>query len=243
MKNTSTESAGHAASVAWTPRAGRLLKTAFASPKLLDEELYLAQQTRTGNRYPGQRNYHNRTFIASTGEHVWCESLTERRLLLSLDFEQTVVAIAAQPMIMNFANGSHHFPDFVALHADQRQVVYNVKPACYITEKVKQQFANADELCALVGWTHVVASEFDSQEMKNIERLAYFRNHLLAPSASLRDDLLIAAATARTVGELSDLVSGGHTAVPAILHLVWDRQIGLDMTLPLSTRTLIRKAR
>lgn len=236
-----TEVDERAASVTWNPVTGGT-KTSFASPALLDEELYLARLARTGNRYPGQRNYHNRTFITSTGEHVWCESLTERRFLLSLDYTQSVVALAAQPMTMTFSDGTQHFPDFIALHADERQVVYNVKPARYITEAVKTQFANASELCHLVGWSHVVASEFDTPKMKNIEWLANFRSHLLAPVPGLREDLLAAAVHARTVGELAEVVNSTGNVVPAILNLAWDREIELDMSFPLSTSTLIRKA-
>ncbi len=242
MTNTTkTTTSGQAASVTWTPSIGEMQK-AFASPILLDKELYLARKARTGNRYPGQRNYHGRTYMASTGEHLWCESLTERRFLLALDYAQTVVAIAAQPMTMHFTDGTTHFPDFVALHADQRQVVYNVKPAKYISETVLKQFKNAADLCDLVGWSHVVAKEFDTPEMKNIEWLANFRSHLLAPSAALRDDLLGFARTARTVGELTGNVSAKQNVVPAILHLAWTRDIDLDMSFPISTSTLIRKA-
>jgi len=242
MTNTTKlTTSGQAGSVSWTPSVGEK-QEAFASPVLLDKELYLARKARTGNRYPGQRNYHGRTYMVSTGEHLWCETLTERRFLLSLDYAQTLVAIAAQPMTMHFTDGTTHFPDFVALHADQTQVVYNVKPAKYLTEKAVKQFDNATDLCDLVGWSHVVATTFDTPEMKNIEWLANFRSHLLAPSAALHDDLLGSAETARTVGELAGRVSAGHNVVPAILHLTWTRQIDLDMSFPISTSTLIRKA-
>ena len=238
---TKLAKSGQAGSVTWTPATGEI-QEAFASPVLLGKELYLARKARTGNRYPGQRNYHGRTYMVSTGEHLWFESLTERRFLLALDYAQTVVAIAAQPMMMRFTDGTTHFPDFIALHADQRQVVYNVKPAKYVTETVVRQFDNATELCDLVGWSHLVATTFDTPEIQNIEWLANFRSHLLAPSASLHDDLLGSAATARTVGDLAGRVSAGQNVVPAILHLAWMRHINLDMSFPISTSTLIRKA-
>ena len=218
--------------------------SAIANKQLLDKELYLALPARVGNRYPGQRNYHGLSWVSSTGQQVWTESLMERRALLWLDFTSEIVSVASQPMKMFFADGTHHFPDFICLHADQRQVVYNIKPNKFITDKVQRQFDNADRLCAQVGWTHAVVSSFDSSTIRNVEWLANYRAPINQPSEDVREMALSVLDEPLPVGTLASILAqrGAINPFPAIYHLAWSGELRLDLSTPLTNRTLARKA-
>jgi len=242
MKNETEEPAA-VARVDWTDSHGKF-HSQIASRNLLDAEIYSARQARTGNRYPGQGNYHGLNWFANTGTQLWHESLTERSALLWLDFTHDVIAIAVQPMQMFFPDGTHHFPDFLALHSDMRQVVYNVKPEGLITTKVRTQFDNATRLCTSVGWIHHVIPTFDPAYIRNVEYLSNHRQPHSAPSDIVRAELLAAltAPLPLSVAAAQLRSAPRNTARTSIYNLAWYGEIQLDLNTPLSDQTLVRKA-
>jgi hypothetical protein len=175
---------------------------------------------------------------------VWHESLLERSSLLWLDFSSDIVAIAAQPMQMHFADGTSHYPDFLALHADQRQVVYNVKPLQFINAKAKAQFANAAALCELVGWSHQVIPAMNPTVAGNLDWLANFRQTRFAPTERAFAQLMDALTTPMPAdaAAITMLYPGWTGALAAIFHLAWSGDIEFDLTLPISSTSTIRKA-
>jgi hypothetical protein len=233
-------------SVQWTDSTG-IDHRQLADRAVLDLDIYLASQQRIGHNYKGRRNYAGLHWFSNTGAHVYYESMMERRALIWLDFTFDIVAIASQPMLMNFPDGTRHTPDYIALHADGRQVVYNVKPARFFTEKVRTQFANASALCRSVGWTHDVVSVFDPIVIGNIEWLAQFRQSRFAPTEALTRHLLDLPIATLTVGAAAALLTSlpATARLPALYNLAWYGHISLDLTRPLSTNTttILRKAR
>jgi hypothetical protein len=242
MKNQTAESIP-VARVSWTDSREKA-HSEVATRVLLDAEIYSARQARAGNRYPGQRNYHGLVWFANTGAQLWHESLTERSALLWLDFMHDIVAIAAQPMQMFFPDGTHHFPDFVALHSDMRQVVYNVKPEGLINAKVRTQFDNTTLLCASVGWTHEVIPTFDPIYIRNVEYLANHRQPHSTPSDAVRAELAAGLSAPLPLAKAAALLSSAprNTARTAIYNLAWYGEVQLDLSTPLSDQTLVRKA-
>jgi hypothetical protein len=241
--STHPSGAKHPGRVEWT-LDNKLVVSELATKRLLDRELYLAFPSRKGNRYPKQRNYHGLTWFSGTGQQVWTESLMERRALLWLDFTCNIVSVASQPMKMIFADGTHHFPDFICLQADQRQVVYNVKPEKFITDEVQRQFDNAAELCAQVGWTHTVVSSFDTDIIRNVEWLANYRAPINRPSERVRDLALSALEDPLSVGDIASALRSREVVnpIPSIYHLAWTGEIRLDLSTPITNRTIARKA-
>ena len=240
---TNTQQPAATALVGWTD-AKDAVHAQVPSRSLLDAEIYNASPARVGNRYPGQRNYHGLNWFSNTGSQLWHESLTERSALLWLDFVNDIVAIAAQPMKMTFADGSIHYPDFIALHSDMRQVVYNVKPAKFITAAVQTQFDNASRICEMAGWTHEVVPTFDPVYIRNIEWLANYRQPHSTPDDTVRHQLLDSLVAPLPVGELAQrlTLAPRNTARTAVYNLAWYGDIQLDLTTPLSDQSLVRKA-
>jgi hypothetical protein len=71
--------------------------------------------------FAGQRHYPGLFWSATTGKHVWYESLLERDRLLLADYDQGVVGIAAQPMwLVGKDNGvtRRHVPDLLLALSD-----------------------------------------------------------------------------------------------------------------------------
>jgi hypothetical protein len=240
---TKTTPPTQTATIEWLDQLGTARK-AVADTRLLDRELFLAQRSRTGNRYPKQRNYHGLNWFAGTGTHVWHESLFERYALLTLDFRHDIVALAVQPMTMTFDDGSEHYPDFIALHSDHRQVVYDVKPASRVGAKAQLQFDTTEALCRRIGWGYEVFSDPDPQVRLNVEWVANFRNPAFAPEPSARQQLLAAAARPLSLHSAAQLMRdhGWDGGVAGAYHLVWTGELTIDLTEPLSTNTLVRKA-
>jgi hypothetical protein len=231
------------ARVSWID-ANQVEYEALADRALLNADIYLARRSRTGNRYQQQRPYQGVNWFSNTGTHVWHESLLERNSLLWLDHTSDIVAIAAQPMQMHFPDGTSHYPDFLALHSDQRQVVYNVKPLKFIDAKAKTQFAKAASLCKLVGWSHQIISARTPVETGNLDWLANFRQTRFAPTERAFTQLmnaLVVPMPADTAAATM-LYPGWTGALASIFHLAWNGDIEFDHTSPISSTSLVRKA-
>lgn len=237
---TATDRVG---SIAWKDQSGASHQH-IADSGILDKELYRAARSRKGSNYRGRRNYNGFHWFAGTNDSVWYESLMERSALLLLDFANDIVSIATQPMLMRFPDGTRHFPDFIAKHADGRQVVYNVKPAAHINDKVRVQFANTAAMCAAVGWTHEVISLFDPVTTGNIEWVGNFRQDHFAPTAAQRIDFLSALHSPQPLRVAAELIGNAawDARIAAVYHLAWQGDITLDLTTPLSNNSLVRRA-
>ncbi len=242
-KGSTTPYARATARVYWRDQLG-VDHSSVPGKALLNDEIYLAQQARTGNRYPKKRNYQGLHWFSNTQMHVWYESLFERHALLWLDFTCDIVAISTQPMRMVFEDGTEHYPDFIALHADHRQTVYDVKPASLIGPEAQEQFDKTAQFCRRAGWGYEVLSEFDPVVRSNIEWLSQFRQNCFAPTPEVRARLFEALSEPLNVGDAAYAMHQGTWTggVGAIYHLVWNRELVLDLTSPLSNNTLIGKA-
>jgi hypothetical protein len=246
MRNMCNESESEAtARLNWVTRNGKK-RTELAELARLNDELYLARPFRVSHQYPKRRHYAGENWFANTGKHVWHESLFERKAMLWLDFSCDIVAIASQPMRMDFANGLTHVPDLIALHSDHRQVVYDVKPAELITPTVMEQFAETARACAAVGWGYEVISSFDRVTAANLTWLSNFRQDHYQPPEEARTQLLAALETSLSLEQAAESIRVGLPGARKgwIYHLLWVGEVHLDLSAaPITNSTLIRKAR
>ncbi|MCY7287294.1 MAG: TnsA-like heteromeric transposase endonuclease subunit [Cryobacterium sp.] len=216
--------------------------TAAIGPALLDRELHFAEQIRTSNRYPHKRSYIGLHYFASTGVHVPHESLLEAETLAWLDMMGGIVAIAAQPMKITFADGTVHFPDFFALHSDNRQVLYDVKPELRISPKYSTQFANTRAVCNRIGWGYEVFSERSPQAKANLAFVSDFRHHRYHPGPEVAESLrrLLENPLPLDVAA-SSLPLPLPQARAAIFHLIWAGAISFDLATRISGNTPIER--
>jgi len=214
-----------------------------ASRGLLARNLYAAPPVRVGNHYPRQLNYHGWYLFSQTGKHVWTESRLETRSLMFLDMFTDVVAMAAQPMRIEFDDGTIHFPDFMALHGNGRQMVYDVKPRERINDKALEQFARTQALCTRVGWGYQILVELEPQQRDNVTYLSHFKHPGFRPDDAAISRLLasldapssfLEAARALEIGSLP-------AARSALLHLLWGGVVITDISLRLNDQSIIER--
>lgn len=218
-------------------------KSAWATSALLDANIHFALPIRTGNRYPRQRNYHGKYYFSQTRRHVWHESLLEASVLTWLDMHCTIQAITSQPMTIMFADGLSHTPDFLALHDDHRQVVYDVKPVKFLTDKVLSQFAKTRELCESIGWGYEVHTGFTDQVRVNLDWFAAFKHPGYHPGPVATARLLAAMTGPMTVREAARTLGLGTLAEgrSAVYHLTWTQVLTVDLTHRISDTTPLER--
>lgn len=237
------------AAITWLDQTtGVVEKTALATPALLNAQLYLAAPFRSPHRYPRQRNYLGYYYFSNTGQHVWHESLLEAAALRQLDFEQDIVAIAAQPMSIRFGDGTWHVPDYMALHANGTQVVYDVKPSSLMKDQVLEQFIKTRDVCKAVGWGYAICNELPLRESQNLKWISNFKHagyHPTNMGATGISELLGALSEPITLGEAAQLIGAPSMAHgrSSIYHLVWIGILGIDLSQHVNDRALIKGGR
>jgi hypothetical protein len=231
------------AEVTWlTGVDGASHRAELASPLLLDRDLFLSAPIRTPHRYPRQKNIQGLYYFSSTGHHVWHESQLESMVMRWLDMRSDVVAISAQPMLIRFADGTAHTPDLLTMHADHRQVVYDVKPRKF-APKFEQQFAKTRAFCDHVGFGYEVHHELPRQVEVNLSWLSGFKHpgyHPGQEAAQRLHDALDAPLRLRAAATALGQSSRAHGR-SALFHLVWTGAVTFDLTLAISDRTLIER--
>lgn len=189
-------------------------------------------------KFKGQSNYHGKYF-ASFGAHVFHESMNEFTGLMLIDHLRDVTAIAPQPMLITFANGRTHVPDFLVDVQEGRRLLVDVHESRSTTEADKQLFDLTRQMCAQVGWDYEIVDRLHDVARWNLEWMNRYHHPRYAPSDALRRRILRVADRARTFGELRTALQserpGEH--IPALAHLMWRREVLFDLRRPLGDST------
>jgi hypothetical protein len=229
--------------VAWvSPDSSKTLHVETAGPNLLHRNLHEARRIRTGAQYKAQRNYPG--LYAFAGRHVWHESLFEKSALMSLDYLGGIRTIASQPMMMQFADRTVHYPDFFAVHSDGSQVVYDVRPEELLDEETAVVFAKTKRVCDLVGWRYELFTTIDPLVQSNLEWIAGYSDPRYAPAPDIAQQVLIATINPmrfRDIVEFIDSVIPARGAM-TIYNLLWNHLLDFDMTQQLNTYTYLTSA-
>ncbi|WP_104088715.1 MULTISPECIES: TnsA-like heteromeric transposase endonuclease subunit [unclassified Cryobacterium] len=229
--------------IRWKPTPDTTAE-APADRTLLSRHLYLAEAFRKPTSYPRQRNYYGLYFFSQTKKHVWHESLLEANMMMFLDHTQSISAIASQPLEMVYADGGRHVPDLIALHSNNRQVVYDVKPAARISSKVLEQFAKTKAVCDAVGWGYEVLPGLTEQVQANLTWLSYFQHDLFQPDEQAVDTLM-SALDSHTLSfdDAAQILRPGSLASgrAELFHLLWKRTVTTDMLHHIDETTLIKR--
>lgn len=67
-----------------------------------------------------------------------------------LDHTRRLLAVAAQPACIHFADGTRHYPDFLALHDSGVRVMYDLRPASLVDDEATAETAPHAEACGAV---------------------------------------------------------------------------------------------
>lgn len=211
-------------------------------------QLLSASPARHPRSRVGQRNYCGWHWSSTTGTHLEYESLLERDRLWLADFDPSVQGIVSQPFWLTGRDGSvirRHVPDLLLVGAANEVVVVDVKPAELLAEpEVAEVFAWTGRACQARGWRYEVWSGADPTVLRNIRYVGAGRRREFVPEATFA-----ATASTRVLDRvLSDIeaevIDEGHDAADvrlASLAMIWHRAWSVDMTVPLSSSTLVHE--
>ncbi|MET4610621.1 hypothetical protein ABIC28_001599 [Rhodococcus sp. PvR044] len=210
-------------------------------------ELSAARPIRSLSWYPGQRSFPGWYWSLTMRAHVPYDSRLELARLLLADFDPAVETIVAQPFQIAWPHQGElrrQIPDFVLIHTDQIVTVVNVKTEEALKKaKVRETFAWVTELLAAQGWRHEVWSGVDPALLSNVRFLAGFRREHY-PTDLL--DLVEHTAPGGTFLATEVAISprwDRREVRSAILHLLWTHTLCADLSEPLSSETVLEKAR
>ncbi|WP_336048787.1 TnsA-like heteromeric transposase endonuclease subunit [Streptomyces sp. CA2R101] len=183
-------------------------------------------------------------YMVSTERHHGYESFEEECLLLVSDFAAGLREALSQPFRLRFYVGGKrmdHTPDYLLL-TETGPFVIDVRPADRIHPEDELKFAATFETTLAAGWRYGVVTGWRRHVWETVDALSAGRRPL-ADVLDIHGQLRTAAAQ----GPLSlwDLVQ--QCSIPAVarahaLHLLWRRELGVDLSVPYGDASLIRLA-
>lgn len=181
-----------------------------------------------------QRHRPGLEYLVSTRRQHGFESLEEDRLLLALDFCGEVVEVLSQPLEMRFQTADKwrkHTPDFLAVTAAGTWLI-DVRPERLIKAGDLESFAATQEMVLSCGWRYAVAARWRPRAMTTLDTLAAGRR----PTRDLLQLQPTLLARAERGGRFGELAAGPYWPVARaqLLHLLWHRRLGVDLSRPLT---------
>jgi hypothetical protein len=196
--------------------------------------------------HKGQKHYSGSLWTATERDHVIYESRLEMARLLYADFDISVHRIVAQPFLLSAtvaASRRTHVPDYL-LVSDAGPVVVDVKPARRaIDSKNAFTFDWTQRVVERQGWRYELWTEPPPAEWNNVRYLAGYRRDWLFDQ-DLVDRL-------RTTDLDGATLAHAFTSLPeqprplvrsAVLHLLWRQHFLVDLSRPLTSSDVLRRA-
>ena len=209
--------------------------TRLDASDVLGVEFETVDRVRAPASWKHKRNYEGYYWAATTGGHVWFESLYERAALMRIDRDRDVVGIAAQPMWIHWSSdGGKHAPDFFVRYREGRGALIDVKPERHIGKDDARTFSLTDELCGQLGWSYSVVSDVSAQEHRNLRFLSGYR-YLRWGSDKVSSRLREHAGVRRSLAEWAALLDGVcQEPLGAVYSAMWWGALDFDIRVPLT---------
>jgi hypothetical protein len=233
MKAMIATAGSHAAIAKYKDRAGQVVESAWA-----DMDYHAVVSGRPWRAFPwylGQRNYSGRYWSATERALVGYESRLELANLILADFDHEVKRIASQPfhLVTRKAGGQfRRTPDFLLIKGSG-PVVVDVKPSReLIKDEVMRLLELTREVVQSRGWDYEIASEPDEVVFDNIRFLAGYRRDWLFGPDILAE--ILSAAAQEPQQPIRSIINGINQPKPialaGLMHLLWRRELRVDLT-------------
>ncbi|RJQ83400.1 TnsA-like heteromeric transposase endonuclease subunit [Pseudonocardiaceae bacterium YIM PH 21723] len=194
----------------------------------------------------GQKHYSGAFWSATTRELVIYESRLELARLLFADFDTSVRHIVAQPFLLRAeVSGTvrRHIPDYL-LFTDNGPLVVDVKPQ-HRVERPENAFTFdwTRQVLKSRGWNYEMWSEPPRDELENVRFLAGYRRDWLFDH-ELLGQLRSADLDGATLATAYQLLPEQPPPLvrAAVLHLLWQQHFTVDLTRPLNSAQVLRRA-
>jgi hypothetical protein len=208
------------------------------------ERVQPGARTRRPGKHQGQTSYQGHYWCAGSRQLVFHESMTEFAGAMLIDHLHDVVSLAAQPMLLTFEDGTPHYPDYLAVEADGTRRLIDVHPEATTTEADRHKFELTARLCERLGWKYTLIEELSEVVRWNLEMMARYHHPRFAPTEKVRARIRSLAADRPTFGALCLALEtecpGEH--IPALMHMMWRRELAFDLHLPVTEWTLVHPA-
>ncbi|MFI6689255.1 TnsA-like heteromeric transposase endonuclease subunit [Streptomyces sp. NPDC050485] len=178
--------------------------------------------------------------LLATGRRHGFESLEEDQLLVALDFAGELVEVLSQPLIIRFRTAvkwRRHTPDFLAITRAGVWLI-DVRPKPLIEPEDVESFAAAAEVALACGWHYAVAAQW-RPHVRSTLGVLYARRRPVRDVLGVLPGLLADAEERLTFGELTMKQPYWPVARSLVLHLLWHRRLGVDLSQPLTDRSLV----
>jgi len=224
----------------WRLRDGEL--TACAVRDVQDAPFFESRQIRRFSWRPTQRHRPGLGYMVATDRHHGAESLEEQKLLLAAEFAGGVAQVLSQPFRLLFESVDGplaHIPDFLLFSSTGAHWLVDVRPRARIEDLDVVRFAAAARMAVSAGWRYTVVAEWRGHVCTVIDALSQRRREL--------DDRLGLEPCLREVAgrgpvEFGDLVEATPWPVVArahAIHLLWHRELGVDLGRPLGDGSVV----
>ncbi|MEN0083131.1 MAG: TnsA-like heteromeric transposase endonuclease subunit [Leifsonia sp.] len=198
---------------------------------------------RTFPTYQGKRSYSGAFYSAPVAGHVVFESLFERAVLMSLEVDDQVVSLAAQPLLLRWPGGGRqwHVPDFFVRLSTGQGRLMDARPRERITERAARLFEATRQVCEQAELEYEVVSDLSWATQANLGFLSNFRDRDFAPSATVAS----LRGWRGTVGELAALLSPLDPAAGfgSVYWMLWCGRARTDLAIMLSSSTPVEVVR
>src|SRR5208282_2516494 len=159
-----------------------------------------------------------------------------------MDFDPAVRAVSSQPFWLRWRDGEgrsrRHAPDFFACKADGTGMVVDVRPDDRIPARDAETFTVTAAACRAAGWEYRRAGDLDPVLVANVRWLSRYRHRrCLVPGIAAV--LLESFAGGRGLFEGAELAGDRLRVLPVLFHLMWQRQLAVDLTAPLGMSTVV----
>jgi hypothetical protein len=159
-----------------------------------------------------------------------------------MDFDPAVRAVSSQPFWIRWRDGDdrfrRHAPDFFARMADGAAVIVDVRPDDRIPPRDAETFAVTAAACESAGWEYRRSGDLDPVLVANVRWLSRYRHRrCLVPG--IASALLEAFAGGRGLFEGAELAGDRLRTLPVLFHLMWQRQLAADLSVPLGMATVV----
>jgi hypothetical protein len=229
--------------VAYRPAAGEERSVPVRAVQA--KALFDSYPWRTFRSYEKQKHYSGTYWSSTLADHVIYESRLELANLVIADFDTGVKRIAAQPFMLTATVNDRtraHILDYLWGTDEQPIVVDVVRRERLSLDAVQLLCAWTRVIIESCGWTYQVVNEPDPTYMANVRFLAGYRRGWL-----VNQDVLVELRArkeqmhGRSIAEVEASLPGYTKPIvrPALLNMLWCRELAADLTQPLRPVTVL----
>ena len=162
---------------------------------------------------------------------------------MALDFAGDLVDVVSQPMKLSYETSDGlraHTPDYLAVTRSGVWLI-DVRPEHLIRAKDLESFAAAAEVALVCGWRYTVVGRWREHVPASLDAISSQRRPLTDP-LGLEPGLLASIGAGAEFGQVAAGSRCEPVARALLLHLIWARRLGVDLSQPLTDRSRVVRA-